>query len=153
MLRAVILDIARRHGERERKWKAIPTASRMYHQKQKEDIKSETSGCGSFVVLYFQPATAIDCLHAINRVHCALGYLYILSTLLFLFCALQAHIRCKRLTNCSYTVHYIYIAMGPGHNGTWTQLANPLDLGLSLGQGCHIQIYTRVKYESKSFSM
>ena len=28
--------------------------------KRKEEIKSETSGCGSFVVPYFQPATSID---------------------------------------------------------------------------------------------
>ena len=110
----------------------------MYHQKQKEDIKSGTSGCGSFVVVYFQPATSIDRLHAINRGHCALGYLYILSTLLFLYCALQAHIRCKCLTNCSYTLHLHC-------NGTRAQwdlntAGHPLDLGLSLGQGCHVQI-------------
>ena len=32
--------------------------------KRKEEIKSETSGCGSFVVPYFQPATSIDRLHS-----------------------------------------------------------------------------------------
>ena len=31
--------------------------------KIKEEIKSVTSGCGSFVVPYFQPATSIDRLH------------------------------------------------------------------------------------------
>ena len=31
--------------------------------KRKEEIKSGTSGCGSFVVPYFQPATSIDRLH------------------------------------------------------------------------------------------
>ena len=33
-----------------------------------------------------------------GRVHCALGGVYILLTLLFLYCALQADVRCKRLT-------------------------------------------------------
>ena len=32
--------------------------------KRKEEIKSETSGCGSFVVPYFQPATSTDRLHS-----------------------------------------------------------------------------------------
>ena len=31
--------------------------------KRKEEIKSRTSGCGSFVVPYFQPATSTDPLH------------------------------------------------------------------------------------------
>ena len=31
--------------------------------KRKEEIKSGTSGCGSFVVPYFQPATSTDRLH------------------------------------------------------------------------------------------
>ena len=31
--------------------------------KVKEEIKPGTSGCGSFVVPYFQPATSIDRLH------------------------------------------------------------------------------------------
>jgi len=31
--------------------------------KRKEEIKSGTSGCGSFVVPYFQPATSINHLH------------------------------------------------------------------------------------------
>ena len=30
---------------------------------RKEEIKSGTSGCGSFVVLYFQPATSTNHLH------------------------------------------------------------------------------------------
>ena len=30
---------------------------------RKEEIKSGTSGCGSFVVPYFQPATSTDHLH------------------------------------------------------------------------------------------
>ena len=32
--------------------------------KRKEEIKSGTSGCGSFVVPYFQPATSTDRLHS-----------------------------------------------------------------------------------------
>ena len=31
--------------------------------KRKEEIKPGTSGCGSFVVPYFQPATSTDRLH------------------------------------------------------------------------------------------
>ena len=30
---------------------------------QKNEMKTGTSSCGSFVVPYFQPATSIDCLH------------------------------------------------------------------------------------------
>ena len=37
--------------------------------KRKEEIKSGTSGCGSFVVPYFQPATSTDHLHWDLR-HC-----------------------------------------------------------------------------------
>ena len=37
--------------------------------KRKEEIKSGTSGCGSFVVAYFQPATSIDRLHMHVRTH------------------------------------------------------------------------------------
>ena len=45
-------------GVRERRREGITTASRMYHPKEKKEIKSGTSGCGSFVVPYFQPATS-----------------------------------------------------------------------------------------------
>ena len=34
--------------------------SRMYHPPKKEEIKSGTCGCGSFVVPHFKPATSID---------------------------------------------------------------------------------------------
>ena len=37
--------------------------------------------------------------------HCAAGSVYILSTLLFLYGALRAHVRCKRLINT--LLHYI----------------------------------------------
>ena len=50
-----------RQGERKRE--AISTASR----KRKEKNKIGISGCGSFVVLYFQPATSIDRLHTDGR--------------------------------------------------------------------------------------
>ena len=33
------------------------------NRKEKEEIKSGTSGCGSFVVPYFQPATSLNRLH------------------------------------------------------------------------------------------
>ena len=45
--------------ERERKREGITTAART----RKEEIKSGTFGCGSFVVAYFQPATSTDCLY------------------------------------------------------------------------------------------
>ena len=35
--------------------------------KRKGEIKSGTSGCGSFVVPYFQPATSTDCLHLCRK--------------------------------------------------------------------------------------
>jgi len=38
--------------------------------KRKEEIKSGTSGCGSFVVPYFQPATFIDCFQKIYFILC-----------------------------------------------------------------------------------
>ena len=67
VLRVVILDVTKRRGERqrERKREAIPTVSRInYTIKRKEEKeKTGTSGCGSFVVLYFQPATSTDRLH------------------------------------------------------------------------------------------
>ena len=74
VLRVVIFDVTKRRGERERERKreAKPTASRRYHyflffkyfKKVKNKNKSGTSGCSSFVVLYFQPATSIDRLHS-----------------------------------------------------------------------------------------
>ena len=42
--------------ESERRREGITTTSRMYHPKEKK--KSGTSGCGSFVFPYFQPATS-----------------------------------------------------------------------------------------------
>ena len=38
-------------------------------------------------------------LNVISRVHCALGCVYILVTLLFLYCVLRAHARCKLLAD------------------------------------------------------
>ena len=46
--------------ERERQYQR-PLAHTIRKEKRK---KSGTSGCGSFVVLYFQPATSIDRLHS-----------------------------------------------------------------------------------------
>ena len=59
--------------ERERKLEAIPSASSRYHQRERERERErkKNSGCGSFVVAYFQPAqyfhrpfTVIHSLHA-----------------------------------------------------------------------------------------
>ena len=47
----------------------------------------------------------LQCVYVIKRVHCALGCLYILLTLLFLYCVLRAHCRCKRLTDT--LSHYV----------------------------------------------
>ena len=41
----------------------------------------------------------MKCVSVISRIHWALGCVYILLALLFLYCALLAHVRCKRLTN------------------------------------------------------
>ena len=46
-----------RESERQYQW---PRACNI---KRKEKNKTGTSGCGSFVVAYFQPATSIDHLH------------------------------------------------------------------------------------------
>ena len=43
--------------------------------------------------------------NAVSRIHYALGSVYILSTLLFLYGALLAHVRFKRLINSP--LHYI----------------------------------------------
>ena len=45
---------------------------------RKEEIKSGASGCGSFVVPYFQPAASIDCLR-MSDVALALPMKYIVS--------------------------------------------------------------------------
>lgn len=42
--------------------------------------------------------------YVISRVHHAFGSIFILSTLLFLSCALQAHVRSKHPTN-TLTLH------------------------------------------------
>ena len=61
VLRIIILDVTK--SQREKKREEITTAPRMYHQREKKKEKSGTSGCGSFVVAYFQPATSIGRLH------------------------------------------------------------------------------------------
>ena len=45
------------------------------------------------------------CVYVISKVHCALGWVYILLTLLLLYCVLWAHVGCKHLTNT--LLHYI----------------------------------------------
>ena len=72
-LRVVILDVTKRRGERERERERerqyqrplADTIRRTKTNKQTNKTKQNgTSGCGSFVVLYFQPATSIDRLHS-----------------------------------------------------------------------------------------
>ena len=46
----------------------------------------------------------------IRRVHCALGCVHILLTLLFLYCALRAHLRCRRLVTT--LSHYRHLMTG-----------------------------------------
>ena len=49
------------------------------------------------------------CVCVISRVHCALGHVYILLTLLFLYLVLWAHIRIRTLHILFYiTPHYIF---------------------------------------------
>ena len=48
----------------------------------------------------------LQSVYVISRVHCVLGCAYILLTLLFLYCALWAHIRSKHLINT--LLHYIH---------------------------------------------
>ena len=54
-------DVTERLRERERK-KARGNNNDLSHvpSKRQKEIKSGTSGCGSFVFPYFQPATSID---------------------------------------------------------------------------------------------
>ena len=60
-------------------------ASRRYHQKRKEINKTGTSGCGSFVVAYFQPATSINRLHtASKRTQVSLKYAPVTQTILYM---------------------------------------------------------------------
>ena len=49
------------------------------------------------------------CVHVISRVHCAPGCVYILLTLLFLYCALRTHVRRKSLINT--LLHYIILLL------------------------------------------
>ena len=60
VLRIIILDVAERPRE-----KARGNNNGLSHvpAERKEEIKSGTSGCGSFVVPYFHSATSIDRLH------------------------------------------------------------------------------------------
>ena len=62
------LDVTIRLSERARE-KARGNNNDLPHVpfKRKEEIKSGTSGSGSFVVPYFQPATSTDCLHLALR--------------------------------------------------------------------------------------
>ena len=57
VLRIIILDVSETAREKTR-----DNNNGLSHvpSKRKEEIKSGTSGCGSFVVAYFQPATSID---------------------------------------------------------------------------------------------
>ena len=48
----------------------------------------------------------LSCIDVISSIYCALGCVYILLTILFLYCALQAHIRCKCFTS-TFTLYYI----------------------------------------------
>ena len=65
VLHVVISDVTKRCGETVRE-KAKGNTNGLSHvpSKRKEEIKSGTSGCGSFVGAYFQPATSIDGLHS-----------------------------------------------------------------------------------------
>ena len=57
MFYVVLFWTSLREGERKRE--GITTAART----RKEEIKSLTFGCDSFVVAYFQPATSTECLY------------------------------------------------------------------------------------------
>ena len=46
----------------------------------------------------------LQCIYVISTVQCALGCGYILWTVLFLYCVLWAHVRCKQLINT--LLHY-----------------------------------------------
>ena len=64
MCYVLFLDVTKRHGERARE-KGRGNNNDLSHvpSKIKEEIKSGTYGCGSFVVIYCQPAINIDRLH------------------------------------------------------------------------------------------
>ena len=57
VLRIIIFDVSETARE-----KARGNSNGLSHvpSNRKEEIKSGTSGCGSFVVPYFQPATSVD---------------------------------------------------------------------------------------------
>ena len=61
VLRIIILDLSETTREKARGNNNGPSH---VPSNRKEEIKSGTSGCGSFVVRYFQPATSVDRLHA-----------------------------------------------------------------------------------------
>ena len=54
----------------------------------------------------------LSCVYAISWVHCALDCINILMTILFLYCALRAHIRYKPLitTTSHENTHYKHAA-------------------------------------------
>ena len=59
------LDVTMRRHYKSERVKARGKNNDLSHvpSKGKEEIKSGTSGCGSFVVPYFQPASSTDHLH------------------------------------------------------------------------------------------
>ena len=64
VLRIIILDVSETAREKARR-----NNNDLSHvpAKRKEEIKSGTAGCGSFVVPHFQPATATDRLDLYNK--------------------------------------------------------------------------------------
>ena len=50
----------------------------------------------------------LQCVSTVNRVHCALGCVYILLTLIFCSCTRRAHVRYKGLINTLFTLHLHY---------------------------------------------
>ena len=68
LLHVIILDVTRRRGESAGE-KARDDANCLLYVQLEKKNKTGTSGCGLFVVAYFQPATSIDHLHKCCILH------------------------------------------------------------------------------------
>ena len=66
VLRAIILDITKSHGQSAREKERGDTSCLSYRPSEKKN-NTGISGCGSSVVTYFQSATSIDRLHLALR--------------------------------------------------------------------------------------
>ena len=68
--------------------------------------------CGCVLEVMRKMLNEVLCVDVISRVHCALGCVYVSLTLLFLYCALQAHVRCSTLQILFFFALHLVLCIG-----------------------------------------